>query len=267
MEKRLSETVGPAWVDRVAALPVYTVAALTLVFIWFSGLVEVSFENRVMALLLNTLLVTGVSAWVATLALRGYLASGLPEMLYAGCGLLAMGASFLLAGLVIGGAKGPNDAVTVHNLGVFCASFFHLAAALRAGQPRAGKPEPNAFRAASAYLAVLALTGFFWAGAQYDLAPAFYIPGKGTTPVRQLVLMVSVAVLAVAAAFLIRHAARRGSLSLRCYGLGLGPHRHGACRRFHCRSRQHSQLDRTSVPRHRPSLSPGGIHDCHSHGG
>ena len=203
-------------------LPVFAVAALTLVFIWSIGLVEVSFENRVVTLLLNTLLVTGVSAWVATLALRGYLASGLPEMLYAGCGFVAMGSSFLLAGLVIGGAQGPNDAVTVHNLGVFCASFFHLAAALRAGQPRAGKPASNAFGAASAYLAVLALIGFFWAGAQYDLAPAFYIPGKGTTPVRQLVLTFSVAVLAVAAAFLIRHSARRGSLSLRCYGLGLG---------------------------------------------
>jgi PAS domain S-box-containing protein len=217
-----AKSIPPGFAWRWLVLPVFAVAALTLVFIWSIGLVEVSFENRVVTLLLNTLLVTGVSAWVATLALRGYLASGLPEMLYAGCGFVAMGSSFLLAGLVIGGAQGPNDAVTVHNLGVFCASFFHLAAALRAGQPRAGKPAPNAFGAASAYLAVLALTGFFWAGAQYDLAPAFYIPGKGTTPVRQLVLTVSVAVLAVAAAFLIRHAARRGSLSLRCYGLGLG---------------------------------------------
>jgi PAS domain S-box-containing protein len=206
----------------VTALPVYAVGALILVFIWFSGLVDVSYENPVMTLLLNTLVVTSISAWVATLALRGYLASGLPEMLYAGCGLVAMGASFLLAGLTIGSAQGPNHAVTVHNLGVFCASFFHLAAALRTGQPRVGKPDPTAFRAVSAYLGVLALTGFFWAAAQYDLVPAFYIPGKGTTPVRQLVLTVSVAVLAVAAFFLIRQANRRGSLSLRCYGLGLG---------------------------------------------
>ena len=222
MEKRLSETVVPAWVDRVAALPVYAVAALTVVFIWFSGLVEVSYENRVMTLLLNTLLVTGVSAWGAALALRGYLASGLPEMLYAGCGLVAMGSSFLFSSLIIDAAAGPNHAVTVHNLGVLCASSFHLAASLCAGQATAHKPDPSVFKAAAVYMGVLALTGFFWAAAQYDLAPAFYIPGKGTTPVRQLVLTVSVALLSVAAAFLIRHSARRGSLSLRCYGLGLG---------------------------------------------
>ena len=182
---------------------------------------EANFESRVLALVLNTLLVTGVSAWVAALAARGYLYSGLPAMLYAGCGLVAMGASFLISSLNIGAVHGPNVAVTVHNLGVFCSAFFHLAAALRAGQPGVIKSEPSAFKAAAAYLAVLALTGLFWAAAQYDLSPVFFLPGKGTTPVRQLVLTVSVATMAVAAAFLIRQASRRGSLSLRCYGLGL----------------------------------------------
>ena len=220
-ETRAAETAGPVWTDKATALPVYAVVALTLSLVWFNDLVEVSFESRVMALVLNTLPVTGVSAWVAALAVRGYLYSGLPAMLYAGCGLVAMGASFFISSLSIGALHGPNVAVTVHNLGVFCASFFHLAAALRAGQPGVTKSEPSAFKAAAAYLAVLALTGLFWAAAQYDLAPVFFLPDKGTTPVRQLVLTVSVAIMAVAAAFLIRQASRRGSLSLRCYGLGL----------------------------------------------
>ena len=220
-ETRAAETAGPAWTDKATALPVYAVVALTLSFVWFSDLVEVSFESRGMSLLLNTLLVTGVSAWGAALALRGYLYSGLSTMLYAGCGLVAMGASFLISSLSIGAVHGPNVAVTVHNLGVFCASFFHLAAALRAGRPGVTKSAPSAFKAAAAYLAVLALTGLFWAAAQYDLSPVFFLPGEGTTPVRQLVLTVSVAILAAAAAFLIRQASRRGSLSVRCYGLGL----------------------------------------------
>ena len=38
---------------------------------------------------------------------------------------------------------------------------------------------------------------------------------------RQMVLTLSVAIMAVAAAFLIRQASQRGSVSLRCYGLGL----------------------------------------------
>ena len=221
IDTRPGETGGPAWTDRMVTLPVYAIAVSIFVFVWFSGFVEVSYENRVMSLLLNTLLVTGVSAWAATLALRGYLACGLPEMLYAGCGLVAMGSSFFISSLSIGTVQGPNVAVTVHNLGVFCASFFHLAASLRVGRPRASTPDPTAFKAASAYLAVLALTGLFWAAAQYDLTPVFYIPGKGATPTRQMVLTLSVAIMAVAAAFLIRHASQRGSVSLRCYGLGL----------------------------------------------
>ena len=220
-ETRAAETAGPVWTDRATGLPVYAVVALTLSLVWFRDLVEVSFESRVMALVLNTLLVTGASAWVAALAVRGYLYSGLPAMLYAGCGLVAMGASFLISSLSIGAVQGPNVAVTVHNLGVFCASFFHLAAALRAGRPGVTQSAPSVFKAAAAYLAVLALMGLFWAAAQYDLSPAFFLPGEGTTPVRQLVLTVSVAILAAAAAFLIRQASRQGSLSLRCYGLGL----------------------------------------------
>ena len=218
---RAAEPDFLAWADRMVALPVYAIAASIFVFVWFSGFVEVSYENRVMSLLLNTLLVTGVSAWAATLALRGYLASGLPEMLYAGCGLVTMGSSFFISSLSIGAVQGPNVAVTVHNLGVFCASFFHLAASLRAGRPRASTPDPTAFKAASAYMAVLAFTGLFWAAAQYDLIPVFYIPGKGATPVRQMVLTLSVATMAIAAAFLIRQASQRGNVSLRCYGLGL----------------------------------------------
>jgi len=212
---------GPAWLERAAALPVYATFASTWVLIWFSGLVEVSYENRTIALLLSLLLVASVSATAAWLAFRGYLASGLPELLYAGCGLVALGSCHIISSLIIGDAQDLNHAVTVHNLGVFLAASLHLAAALHAGRPRPSRPDPSALRAAGACLGVLALTGLFWTAAQYDLSPAFYKTGEGATPVRQLVLTLSIALLSVAAALLIRQASQRGSLALRCYGLGL----------------------------------------------
>ncbi len=217
-----SSGVEPAWLGRAAALPVYAVLTLTLVLIWFSSMVEISHESRLMTMLLNTSLVTGISSVGAWLAVRGYLLGGLPELLHAGSGLIAMGASFLIASLAIGEASGPNEAVTVHNLGVFCASWFHLAAAIHAGQPQAGRLDPSAFKAAGVCFAVLAFTGLLWAAARYGLTPVFYIAGKGPTPVRQLLLTLSIALLSISAALLIRHAARRGSPSLRFYGLGLG---------------------------------------------
>jgi PAS domain S-box-containing protein len=61
----------------------------------------------------------------------------------------------------------------------------------------------------------------FWAATRYDLAPVFYIAGKGTTPVRQLMLTLSIALLSMAAVLLLREAVRRGIMALRLYGLGL----------------------------------------------
>ena len=216
-----AQTAGPSWAGRAATLPVYAVAASTLLLIWFSGLVEVSYENRMMVLLLNMVPVTAVSAAGAWLAMRGYLASGLSVLLYVGCGLVAMGAGFVISSLIIGGSEGPNDAVTVHNLSVLLASLMHLAAAVSAGQPRSSWMEPGARKVAVALVGVLALTGLIWTAARYDWVPPFYITGEGTTPVRQLVLTLSIAVLSVAAALLLREAMRRGSMALRVYGLGL----------------------------------------------
>lgn len=221
-ETATATIVPPGFAWGWMALPVFAVAASTVVFIQFSSLVEVSHENGLLTLLLNTLIVTIVSVWGAALGFRAYVASGRSELLLAGSGLIAMGSSFFISSLIIEAAAGPNDAVTVHNLGVFCASIFHLVASLRTGLPKVQKPDPTAFKAASAYLGVLALTGLLWAAARYDWAPVFYIAGNGSTPVRQLVLTVSVALLSVAAAFLIRHSVRPGSRSLRYYGFGLG---------------------------------------------
>ena len=149
-ETATAKSVPPGLAWRWMIFPAYAVAALTVIFIRFSSLVEVSHENGLLALLLNTLLVTGVSAWGAVLGFRGYVASGRSELVWAGCGLVALGSSIFISSLIVEAAAGPNDAVTVHNLGVFFASIFHLAASLHAGQPKVQKPDPTAFKAASA---------------------------------------------------------------------------------------------------------------------
>jgi PAS domain S-box-containing protein len=192
-----------------------------LVLIWFSGLVEVSYESPMAALLLNLVSITGVSAAGVWLAVRGYLASGLSVLLYAGCGLVAMGSGILIASFLIGGPEGPNDAVTVHNLSVLLAALMHLAAAVSAGQPRSRGPVTSTRKAVLALAGVLVLTGLIWAVVSRDWVPLFYIAGEGATPVRQLALTLSIALLSVAAAFLLREAMRRANPALRVYGLGL----------------------------------------------
>ncbi|MGE5255154.1 MAG: PAS domain S-box protein [Hyphomicrobiales bacterium] len=215
------KAMRPGGSGRSAAAPIYAIAALTLGFIWIPGFMDVSYEHRGVLLFLYALLVTGVSAWAAALAYRGYMASGLAEMLYAGCGLMAMGSSFLLAAWVIGSPEGRNDAVTVHGLGVLCGSLFHLAAALHAGQPGVPGSKPSAGKALSAYLGVLVLVGGFWAAAAHNLTPGFYLQETGTTPIRALAVLASVALLSAAATLLIRSPKRPLYPSFRYYGLGL----------------------------------------------
>jgi PAS domain S-box-containing protein len=212
----------PAWLNRAAALPIYAVLALTLSLIWFSDPVRVSHENRMLALLLYTLPITGVSVAGAWLAVRGYLAGGPQALLYSGCGLVAMGSGLFLSGLIRGGDLGANDAITLRSIGAFFSACLHLTAALQAARLKPSRPEPSAFKVACALLGVLVLSGLSWAAAQYDLVPDFYIAGAGSTPLRQLVLVLSMALLAIAAAFLAHDARRRDNLALRCYGLGLG---------------------------------------------
>gem|GEM_PF-4751870 len=45
----------------------------------------------------------------------------------------------------------------------------------------------------------------FWIAARRDLLPPFYLPGRGTTPLRQLVLTLSIAFLICSATAVQRH--------------------------------------------------------------
>src|SRR5262245_31616772 len=64
------------------------------------------------------------SAVVAGLVLRSFLASGAPELLLLGCGIMAWGLSGVVAGLVSRGDV--NVSVTVHNLCVWLSAVCHV---------------------------------------------------------------------------------------------------------------------------------------------
>ena len=161
-----SGTARPFSLRSAAALPVYAFLAATLVLIASDRLTMVSHESRLLASLLNPLVVATLSAAAAWIAGRAYLATGLHQLLLAGCGLVVIGSSFVISGLIIGGEAGPNDAVTVHNLGALLAASFHLAAANAAG---AGAPRSDsiASRVILPYLGSLALTLLFWLAAAH----------------------------------------------------------------------------------------------------
>ncbi len=177
-----------SWVGRLPWLPIplfaITVAAL------YGLNTSAAFESTTLLATLNTLFCGAVSLLVVYLAARSYLVTGARAVLFLGCGALAFGITYLLAGLL---ATHVNLAVTVHNTGTCLAGACFL---LSAGWAVARKPgellAPAPLAAGLSYLGVFGVMGLVVWGSVAGLIPAFYLVGRGFAPLRQAVLGVTV---------------------------------------------------------------------------
>lgn len=150
---------------------------------------------------LNSAFITGLCLLVAGLSVRSYLRGGFLNVLLLGCGVLAFGFSSFAAGWLIRPPYGPNHTLTVHNVGVLFTSVCFFSSALSAFR-RVGRETGPARRvplAGSSYLGILLLVTLLTASTILDWTPPFFVDGAGPTVLRQAVLAVSVALLAVSA--------------------------------------------------------------------
>jgi hypothetical protein len=96
MNKKASDTL-----ERL--IPVPLLLAAILIFALMLAMPEAGVERvyyrPYLPLVLNTLLITAISFWIAWQSLRGYLASGFIPFLVLGCALLASGITAFIAGL------------------------------------------------------------------------------------------------------------------------------------------------------------------------
>ncbi|EMG37539.1 PAS domain S-box [Desulfocurvibacter africanus PCS] len=219
-QKKLS-TEGRRSVRRLALLPIWAIFVLLVaVVVWNSTSIN---ESPYLALTGNTLFMTSIGYAVAFFCARSYLVHGLESALVLGCGLVALGSCSFLSGIGKPLGLGVNFTVTAQNAGTFifsacCAasSRFSTREALHVAE-QVGKP----FRLACFYLIA------FWAGIlimaaeQMGLTPVFFIQGQGATPLRQLILMVSLILLAFATANLLHLFQRRKSSFAWWFMLGL----------------------------------------------
>jgi len=148
------------------------------------------FDPPVLMLVLNTILLFGVSAVVSSIAIRAYLASGSANILLLGCGVLALGGAALAGGWVrpLGGA--PNTSVTIHNLGVLIGAILHSMSALQT----VFKAEPEQMLERRRHKALFGFTGTLFlivliiAATVSGIIPPFWKAGVGSTPLKQGVL-------------------------------------------------------------------------------
>ena len=150
---------------------------------------------------LNTVFITGLCLLVAWLCLRSYLRGGYLNALLLGCGVLAFGLFSFTAGWLIRPPYGPDYTLTIHNTGVLFASICFFLSSLSAVRD-VGMETAPAYRvpaAGAAYLGIFLLGILLTAAAMFDWTPPFFIPGEGPAVIRQVVLAVSVTLLAVSA--------------------------------------------------------------------
>jgi len=186
---------------------------LTIAGLWVAN-PQTTYESPILRLSLNLIFTWLVSLSIGYLTARRFLETGQSGLLMLGCGSLLWGFTSLAASNLID-ASG-NLTITVHNLGVLGAALCHTAGLLW----RKRLVRPGRWLAAS-YALVLAAVALLIEVAMAGWTPIFFVQGVGGTPVRQMVLLLSIALFLLVAYQMLSFNRRLPSQFFYWYGLGL----------------------------------------------
>ena len=200
------------WAVRKAWWPIPLLLA-AIAGLWVAD-PQTVYESRALMVLLNLFFTWLASLCICFLTARGFLGSGQPGLLMFGCGSLLWGATSLTAAMFV---NRVNTTVTIHNLGLLGAALCHLSGLLwHRRLSRRGR------WLAAGYAGAL-LTGalIFWA-AMVGATPLFFVQGHGGTLIREVVLLLTIIMVAWVAWQMIQRAVPQFSAFYYWYGLGLG---------------------------------------------
>jgi PAS domain S-box-containing protein len=189
--------VRRSFLSRLAWLPIPILLAALVVF-WAADW-QGSYESAYLLLALNLVFSTLVCLFIAYLIARSFLVRATPGLLLLGCGVVIWGPAGVVATAAAHGDA--NVSITIYNSCVWLSALCHLAGVSLSLRPgRSLSPPalwlPAAYALAVGAIAVVtlsALTGWM---------PAFFVEGRGGTPVRQLVLMSAMIMFALTASLL-----------------------------------------------------------------
>jgi len=168
---------------------VVVMAALGALFLGFDIFdIEEHFRLHLPTAILNTVFIFVIAVPVTCVAARSYTISGLPQMLWLGCGALAFGVGTLLRGWLVG--EGLNVPITSYDSIALIASVLHLiGAGLSMAKPRL--PDSKSRRKLGivlfCYLGVLASIALVTILAFQGVIPPFYVAGEKTPLIRDIV--------------------------------------------------------------------------------
>ena len=205
---RNASLISPHTTRRIGVAPVPIFVALIAILDMIlptSVAASVAFNPLLIFATLQTLFLFGTSVVVAYISLKSYLSGGSRTILLLGSGTLAWGFASMVAGWLLGPPGGPNIGVTISNSGALFASLFYIASAtttMRASSSRDSKRRKSklllAYSGAVGFL--VALTMFALLGA----TPAFFVPGIGSTVLRQVVVAAGLFLFAISSILFMR---------------------------------------------------------------
>jgi PAS domain S-box-containing protein len=199
-------------------LPIPLLFGLIVVTRSLPSLGKVVFEPPLLLPLLNTVFVCVTLGIVAYFALRSYLASGNSNILFIGCGALALGTGSLLAGW-LEEAGGPNVVVTIHNLATLLAALLWAVGALQIYAET--NVASRRHKLATGYCGVLLFIALIAISAKSGELPVFFRQGVGPTLIRQLVLALALILLALTVGTMLQRFRRKRSRFIYWYALAL----------------------------------------------
>jgi hypothetical protein len=210
--------ISPNTTRRIGVVPVPIFVALIAIFdviLPTSVAASVAFNPLLVFAALQTLFLFGTAVVVAYISLKSYLSGGSRTILLLGSGTLAWGFASMVAGWLLSPPGGPNVGVTVSNSGALFASMFYISSAtttMSASSSRDSRQrKPKLLLAYGGAVGfVAALTVFALLGS----TPAFFVPGAGSTVLRQAVVAAGLFLFAASSILFMRlyHDSRSGIL-------------------------------------------------------
>ncbi len=199
---------------RLSYVPV-AAFALAIPVLWVAG-PHHAHESGPLLFALNWTLTALVCLFIAVLAGRSFLLSAEPGALMLCCAMMIWGSS---AAIAVTGSHVGNYNITIHNLGMCLAALCHLVGAFLVRHSRVNQ-EPGGILAL-AIAGSLISVGLIWMAALEDWLPVFFVQGQGGTAVRDIVMLLSIAMYGATSILMWRNYRQISSEFLRWYALGL----------------------------------------------
>ena len=211
--------ISPHTTRRIGVVPVPIFVALIAIFdliLPTSVAASVAFNPLLVFAALQTLFLFGTSVVVAYISLKSYLSGGSRTILLLGSGTLAWGFASMVAGWLLGPTGGgPNIGVTISNSGALLASLFYVASATTTMSDSSSRDSKRrkskvilVFGGTVGLITVLTLLALL------GDTPAFFVPGAGSTVLRQAVVAAGLFLFAASSILFVRlyHDSRSGIL-------------------------------------------------------